>query len=209
MSKIRLTRWMAILLASSLFFTQIHLLAGDGAFTEVVFETDAGNFTVEVYEDRAPASAADFLAYVDQGLYEGAAFYRTVRLDNDKGSPVIEVIQGGLLDESRALEPIPHESTLFTGIRHTDRTISLARAEPGTGGAAAFFICIGDQPGLDYRAPRNPDRLGFAAFGKVIDGMDTILKIHQMDANAPSESEYTQGQLLTRNVLIISAVRRY
>jgi peptidyl-prolyl cis-trans isomerase A (cyclophilin A) len=176
--------------------------------TELVFDTDAGSFVVEVYADRAPASSASFLAYVDQGLYEGAAFYRTVRKDNDKGSPVIEVVQGGLLDEGRELPPVPHESSLFTGLLHTDATISLARAEPGTGGGAAFFICIGDQPGLDYGAIRNPDGLGFAVFGKVIEGMDVIRAIHKMDANGDSESDYTKGQMLTETVIISRASRR-
>ena len=184
------------------------VMAGDNIYPVVEFETDAGSFVVEVYTDRAPASSASFLAYVDKGLYEGAAFYRTVRLDNDKGSPVIEVIQGGLLDESKELAPVAHESTRYTGILHTDSIISLARAEPGTGGGGTFFICIGDQPGLDYGAPRNPDGLGFAAFGKVIEGMDVVQNIHKMDANGPSESDYTKGQMLTENVVIKKATRR-
>jgi len=183
------------------------VFAGNGDYTEVEFKTDAGRFVVEVYENRAPVSSANFLAYVDAGLYEGAEFYRTVREDNDRGSPIIEVIQGGLLDEEGALEPVAHESTAFTGILHTDSTISLARAEPGTGGGAAFFICIGDQPGLDYGAKRNPDGLGFAAFGKVIQGMDVVRAIHKMDASAPSESEYMRGQMLSKTVRINGARR--
>jgi len=194
-----------LLLATISTFFQAPVIADETV--EIVLETDAGNFVVEVYTDRAPASSASFMAYVDAGLYDGAVFYRTVRKDNDRGSPIIEVIQGGLLDEELALEPVAHESTLFTGIRHTDSTISLARAEPGTGGGAAFFICIGDQPGLDYGASRNPDGLGFAAFGRIIEGMDVVRAIHKMDASSPSESEYTNGQMLTEPVRIDSARR--
>jgi len=185
-----------------------HALADGNNYPEVEFDTDAGSFVVAVYTDRAPVSSASFLAYVDQGLYEGAAFYRAVRHDNDKGAPVVEVIQSGLLDESKELAAVAHESTHFTGILHTDSIISLARAEPGTGGGAAFFICIGDQPGLDYGATRNPDGLGFAAFGKVIEGMDVVQNIHRMDANGPSDSDYTKGQILTTPVMINKAARR-
>ena len=93
------------------------------------------------------------------------------------------------------------------GILHTDGVISLGRTEPGTGGGGAFFICIGDQPALDFGETRNPDKLGFAAFGKVIDGMDVVRNIQQRDATAPSDSEYTAGQILAEPVLIKKAYR--
>jgi peptidyl-prolyl cis-trans isomerase A (cyclophilin A) len=86
-----------------------------------------------VYPDVAPKSAGSFLDYVDQGLYSGAAFYRTVRTDNDNGTPVIEAIQGGITDFDKALEPVEHETTEQTGILHTNGTLSLARGDPGTG----------------------------------------------------------------------------
>ena len=200
-----LHRLVLLLLAGITTFVSAPAYADDPI--QVLIETDAGSFVVEVYTDQAPVSSASFLAYVDAGLYTGAVFYRTVRKDNDRGSPIIEVIQGGLLDEDRALKPVAHESTLFTGILHTDSTISLARAEPGTGGGAAFFICVGDQPGLDYGASRNPDGLGFAAFGRVIEGMDVVRAIHKMDASSPSDSEYTNGQMLTEPVRIDSERR--
>jgi peptidyl-prolyl cis-trans isomerase A (cyclophilin A) len=184
--------------------------AGTAEATPVVItlDTAAGEIDVAVFADRAPLSAADFLRYVDQGRYDGAAFYRTVRADNDRGNPRIAVIQGGLVDETRALPPIPHETTRDTGITHLDGTLSLARGAPGTGGGAAFFICVGDQPALDFGATRNPDGQGFAAFGRVVRGMDVVRTIHAMPADAPSPSEYMKGQLFSDPVVIRKAFRK-
>ena len=174
----------------------------------IVLETELGDIEVAVDTGRAPVSGGDFLEYVDQGLYEGASFYRTVMPANDNGTPVISVIQGGVQDPARQLPPVPHETTAETGLRHEDGVISLARSEPGTGGGSAFFICIGDQPSLDFGGMRNPDGLGFAAFGRVVRGMDVVRAIHGREANAPSDSAYTAGQILTDPVLIRGARRK-
>ncbi len=173
----------------------------------VILETELGEIEVSVDVENAPVSAGDFLAYVDQGLYEGAAFYRTVMPDNDNGSPVISVIQGGVVDPDRGLPPVRHETTEETGLRHRDGTISLARSDPGTGGGAAFFICLGDQPSLDHGGMRNPDGQGFAAFGQVTRGMDVVRAVHQREAAGESDSDYTAGQILTDPVRIRSARR--
>jgi peptidyl-prolyl cis-trans isomerase A (cyclophilin A) len=69
------------------------------------------------------------------------------------------------------------------------------------------FICIGDQAGLDYGNVRNPDEQGFAAFGKVVSGMDVVRRINRLPADAPTDSDYTKGQILTDPVVIFS-VRR-
>jgi len=177
------------------------------AEVRVTLETTAGEIVIAVDPERAPLSAGNFLRYVDRGLYDGAAFYRVVRADNDHGEPRIQVVQGGLSDESKALPPIAHETTRATGITHRDGTVSLARGGPGTGGGAAFFICIGDQPALDFGGRRNPDGLGFAAFGRVVRGMDVVRKIQAMKSEAPSESPYMAGQLLTEPVVILHARR--
>lgn len=174
----------------------------------VTLVTTAGEIDVEVDVRNAPLSAADFLRYVDRGLFEGASFYRVVRGDNDRGTPKIAVVQGGLLDEAKALAPVEHETTQRTGLRHADGTISLARGAPGTGSAAGFFICVGDQPALDFGATRNPDGQGFAAFGRVVRGMDVVRKIHAMKADGPADSEYTQGQMLSEPVAIERALRK-
>ncbi len=179
-----------------------------GAPVLVTLVTSAGEIDIEVSPARAPISSSDFLRYVDQGLYSGARFYRVVRADNDRGTPKIEVIQGGVAGEAKTLPPVAHETTSQTGIRHVDGTISLARGAPGTGSAAAFFICIGDQPALDFGGTRNPDRQGFAAFGRVVRGMDVVRKIQAMRSDAPSDSEYMKGQLLSEPVVIEKAFRR-
>lgn len=175
--------------------------------TVVVLETTLGEITIAVYEQRAPKSAASFLEYVDTGSYDEAVFYRVVSPENDQGTPVISVVQGGLLGLGETGEPIDHETTKDTGIQHRNGTISLARAEPGTASAAAFFICIGDQPALDFGGQRNPDGLGFAAFGQVIDGMDVVRQIHAMPAEGAADSPYVEGQMLTDPVEIVAARR--
>ena len=182
--------------------------ASDKPLPVVVLSTELGDIEVEVYVERAPQSSMSFLDFVDAGLYEGATFYRTVMPENDKGSPPISVIQGGLADESNSMPPVPHETTQDSGVLHTDGVISLARAAPGEANAAAFFICIGDQPGLDYGGKRNPDGLGFAAFGKVVGGMDVVHAIHRREATGPSDSDYTKGQMITEPVVISSAARK-
>jgi len=174
----------------------------------VVLDTALGEIEVAVDADRAPVSAGDFLEYVDKGLYEGASFYRTVMPENDNGTPAISVVQGGVQDPARALPPVRHETTGETGLRHEDGVISLARTEPGTGGGSAFFICIGDQPSLDFGGMRNPDGQGFAAFGRVVRGMDVVHAIHGQPANAESDSAYTAGQILTNPVMIREARRK-
>lgn len=173
----------------------------------VILETTAGSIELEVYPERAPLSAGSFLAFVDAGHLDGAGFYRTVSPQNDNGSPVISVIQGGILAEDEVLPSVAHETTEDTGLLHKDGVISLARGAPGTGSGAAFFICIGDQPALDFGGMRNPDGQGFATFGKVVKGMDVVHDIHQRDANAPTDSEYMRGQLLTEVVEIVTARR--
>lgn len=173
----------------------------------VRLETDAGSIEVEVFPERAPLSACDFLAYVDAGLYEHAAFYRVVREDNDRGTPKIAVVQGGLQDESKERPPVAHETTQMTGLTHVDGALSLARGGVGTASAAAFFIVIGAQPALDFGGARNADKQGFAVFGGVVRGMDVVRRIHGMKADAPTDDQYVRGQLLNEPVKIRKAAR--
>ena len=170
-------------------------------------DTELGAITVEVFPKLAPLSACDFLAYVDEGRYRGASFYRVVREDNDRGSPKIDVIQGGLQDGAPQRPPIAHETTQQTGLKHTNGTLSLARGAVGTGGAAAFFIVLGSQPSLDFGGTRNKDGQGFAAFGRVIAGMEIVERIHRMKGDAPTDDAYLRGQLLAKPVMILGAQR--
>lgn len=150
----------------------------------VVIKTGLGDIKVEIFIEQAPVTAANFLRYVNAGIYKDTSFYRIVRMDNQPMSPVkIEVIQGGLrfTDVKRQFSPIEHETTANTRILHKDGVISMARTTPGSA-TSEFFICIGDQPELDFGGARNPDGQGFAAFGRVIKGMNVVRKIqHQPD----------------------------
>ncbi len=157
-------------------------IEGIGQNPIVQISTELGDIDVEVYLNKAPITATNFLAYVDAGKYNSqACFYRVVRLDNQSNKPIkIEVIQGGFQEDSIVeryqFPPIKHETTKETGILHKDGVISMGRIEPGSA-SSEFFICIGDQPELDFKGKRNPDGQGFAAFGRVIRGMEVVRKI--------------------------------
>ena len=169
--------------------------------------TELGDIVIELQQARAPRSAASFLRYVDDGGYSNAAFYRVVSPENDHATPVIHVIQGGITDiGGSTLEPVPHESTAQSGLRHADGAVSLARAAPGTGSAAAFFISIGAQPALDFGGKRNPDGQGYAVFGQVISGMDVVKAISKSDADKDSGDPLVRGQIL-RTAVRFSASR--
>ncbi len=144
--------------------------------------TTLGNIDVEIDTIHAPVTSANFLRYVDHGMYAGGRFHRTVTLnpDNQPNKTIkIEVIQAGL-DSSRFHDfaPISLERTSVTGLRHRDGVISMARDGPNTA-TSDFFLCVGDQPELDVGGRRNPDGQGFAAFGRVVSGMDVVRKIHR------------------------------
>ncbi len=167
---------------------------GQSPHPRVVMETELGNITVEVYLEATPVTVANFMRYVDEGRFEGATFYRVVRLDNQPNDDVkIEVIQGGPGDRGREkrLPPIEHETTEKTGLRHLDGVISMARGRPGTA-SSEFFICVGDQPELDHGGKRNPDGQGFAAFGRVVSGMEVVRKIQQLE---PEGGQYLENPL--------------
>ena len=148
---------------------------------KVKCSTTLGEIIMEIDTIHAPVTATNFLNHVQKGNYKNAVFYRVVRMDNQPQNKIkIEVIQGGLQDDAKIekIKTIVHETTKQTGIKHLNGTISMARNEPGTA-STEFFICIGDQPELDFGGKRNPDGQGFAAFGKVIEGMDVVRKIQQ------------------------------
>jgi peptidyl-prolyl cis-trans isomerase A (cyclophilin A) len=173
---------------------------------KVRMTTSLGVIEMEVYTEAAPITASNFLRLVDGGHLDGGAFYRAVSPENDNGSPIISVIQGGLGDAESPFPPIDHETTADTGLLHVDGAVSMARAGVGTA-STELFICIGDQPALDFGATRNPDGQGFAVFGRVIDGMDVVNAIHTQPADTPTESAYMAGQILEEPVQIVS-VRR-
>jgi peptidyl-prolyl cis-trans isomerase A (cyclophilin A) len=145
----------------------------------VEIQTPKGNIQIELYLDKAPVTAGNFLKIVKGKVLDGGSFYRTVRSVGDTNHVRINVLQGGTEGKIPAPEvaPIPHETTRTTGIKHLNGVVSMARSTPGTA-RAEFFICIGDQPELDFGGRRNPDGQGFAAFGRVIGGMDVAEAIY-------------------------------
>jgi peptidyl-prolyl cis-trans isomerase A (cyclophilin A) len=167
----------------------------------VLIQTDKGEIEVELDSAKAPATVANFLRYVDAKFYDGGQFHRIVKPDNQPDNKVkIEVIQAGVRPEKAKdqFAPIKLERTRDTKLSHKDGTISMARDGPDTA-TGDFFICIGPQPELDFGGKRNPDGQGFAAFGRVIKGMDVVKKIQE----APAD-----GQTLTPAVKILKVTRQ-
>ncbi|MEO8862316.1 MAG: peptidylprolyl isomerase [Ginsengibacter sp.] len=153
----------------------------------VKIETNFGDIIVELYPAKAPKTVAAFLSYVDSGYYKNGSFYRVLKSkDQPSSSFKSDLIQGGIWETKNkmqiALPGIPHETTKQSGLLHKDGTISLARLAPGTA-SSEFFIVIGDQPAYDYGGDANPDGQGFAAFGRVIEGMDVVKQIHEQPDN--------------------------
>ncbi|MCH8336021.1 MAG: peptidylprolyl isomerase, partial [Proteobacteria bacterium] len=182
----------------------ISVVNADQEIVRITMTTSQGDIEVDLYMNKAPLTAGNFLKLVEGEHLDGGSFYRVVTYENDNGNPRIEVIQGGLGDEGEhSYQGINHETTEQTGILHKDGVISMARGDVGTA-SSEFFICVGDQPGLDYGKFRNPDSQGFAAFGQVVSGMDVVRRIIQLPAGGASESDYTKGQILTEPVEIIS-----
>ncbi|MBC7569921.1 MAG: peptidylprolyl isomerase [Spirosoma sp.] len=177
---------------------------------KVRVDTESGPIVLELYADKAPATVANFLRYIDAKRYDNTTFYRVVRLDNQANNPVkIEVIQGGLgADSTRMFPPITQETTQKTGLKHLDGTLSLARGAPSSG-ASEFFICINAQPELDFGGKRNPDGQGFAAFGRVVQGMDVVHRIQQGETGQPGPTNaYSNPMQLLKAPVRIRSIRR-
>jgi len=170
------------------------------AAVRVILETSAGTILVET-DPRAPVTAANFLRYVEEGRFDGTDFYRGMELGAGAG-----VVQGGTASApDRILPPIVHEPTSQTGLRHVDGAVSMARFDPGTADGD-FFIIVGNLPGFDAGRAA-PDDPGFAAFGRVVAGMDVVRAILAAP-KSPTEGEgFMRGQMLDPRVRIVSARR--
>lgn len=154
------------------------------AGTIIEMKTSAGDIRIELQDARAPVTASNFLRYVKAGAFDGGSFYRTVRDDNQPDNKVtIDVIQGGPREDFEEFAEIPLERTSKSGVKHFAGAISMARDAPDTA-TGHFFICVEDEPELDFGGHRNPDGQGFAAFGQVVAGMDVVRRIQQAPADA-------------------------
>ena len=181
-------------------FSVLFLFSCEKKSPEFVIETELGNIIVELYPEKAPVTVANFIKYIQEDRLKEASFYRVVTMDNQPDNHIkIEVIQGGLFEDNhpQMLNPIVHESTKETGVLHSDGVISMARYGPGSA-TSEFFICLGNQPSLDYGGMRNSDSQGFAAFGKVIEGMDIVKMIQLL----PSKDQHLEPRLEIQNIYL-------
>ena len=177
------------------------------ALPRVQITTTVGSFTVEVETAKAPVTAANFLRYVDQKKLDGITFYRTCKVADKFG--FVQFGTNG--DPKRTLPPIKHEPTTITGLKHLNGTLSTARLAPGSA-RGDFTISVGDQPSFDADPTRPDDatktNLGYAAFGRVVDGMDVVLKIFDapIDPNATVRGSF-KGEVPAAPVKVLTARR--
>lgn len=150
----------------------------------IIIETAFGDMEFELYADKAPQTVAAFLKNVEAEIYSSSSFYRVLNDDNQPSNAAkTNLIQGGIWNKKNkkpVAENIPHEPTQLTGITHLNGTLSMARTTPGSA-SSEFFICIGDQPGLDFGGENNADGQGYAAFGKLVKGQSVLLKIYRQE----------------------------
>ena len=167
----------------------------------VRISTEMGDIIVLLDGRRAPITAANFLAYADQGRFDGTTFYRSAR---NRGAAGRGFIQGGIRrDYRRMLPPIAHEPTSRTGLRHGEGAISMAKAEGGAGAMGEFFITANAIPSMDARGGEQ----GFAAFGQVVEGMDVVRRILAAPTVPNAGRGSMRGQMIERPVRILR-VRR-
>lgn len=166
----------------------------------VAIETSEGRMVIELETARAPVTAGSFLRYVDGKRLDGVVFYRAVRVQPNFG-----FVQFGVQNApKRVLPPIKHEPTTQTGVKHLDGALSIARNAPGTA-QGDFTIMVGDQPSLDANPAAPGDNQGYAAFGRVVEGMDVVRRILELPKS--SDAAPFKGEMLVTPVKIMTARR--
>lgn len=175
------------------------------ATVRVSLQTAEGPIVLELEKERAPVTTANFLRYVDQKRFDGASFYRAMKLTADGA---YGLVQGGTRgDPKRTLKPIAHEPTTKTGLSHVDGAVSMARGGLATA-AGDFFISIGELKSLDADPSKPGDNQGFAVFGRVVEGMDVVRRI-MAAPTSPTEGEGAmKGQMIATPIRIGTARRQ-
>jgi peptidyl-prolyl cis-trans isomerase A (cyclophilin A) len=172
------------------------------ATVRVELTTAMGPIVLELEKERAPVTTANFLRYVDEKRFEGTGFYRAMNV-----APGYGLIQGGTRgDPRRVLPKIRHEPTSQTGLSHVDGTISMARGAPGSADGD-FFITVGALTSLDADPAKPGDNLGFAAFGRVVAGMETVKAIMAAPTSPTEGVGVMKGQMIAAPVRIVGARR--
>ena len=174
------------------------------ATVRVTLTTSLGPITVELEKERAPITAANFLRYVDQKRYDGVTFYRRSHAPGDLSVGFIQGGTGG--DPKRALPPIAHEPTSKTGLSHGDGALSAPRFAPGTA-RGDFTIIVGGAPWMNANPSAPGDNLGFAVFGRVVEGMDVVRAIIAAPTSPTKGVGPMKGEMLEPAVRILSARR--
>ena len=138
----------------------------------VLMETSMGLITIELFADKAPATVANFLKYVDDGFYEGTIFHRVI--DNF-------MVQGGGMNVTMKEKPTnaPVVNEADNGLQNLTGTLAMARTMDPHSATAQFFINVNDNHFLDHKA-KTPEGWGYCVFGKVVDGMDVVNKIKKV-----------------------------
>jgi peptidyl-prolyl cis-trans isomerase A (cyclophilin A) len=199
---------MCLTLVLSAVVSATALVSTQSKSVRVRVQTELGDIVLEVDPVKAPITTANFLKYVDAGHYDGGTWHRTVKMDNQPESTVkIEVIQAGVNpDKAKSGFPaIALERTSVTGLLHKDGAVSMARGAPDSA-TSGWFVCINDQPSLDFGGNRNPDGQGFGAFGRVVSGMEVVRKIQAAPSSA-SRTTNTEAQRLTPPIKILKVAR--
>lgn len=198
----RAVRFLAVMMA----FVVMAMAPGSPAaapeppVVRVRLDTSAGAITLAIDFRHAPRTARNFLLYVDDQRLDGTRFYRAARR---RGAPKLGFIQGGIdTDARRRLDPVPFEPTSKTGLKHIDGAISMARYDNVNSATGNFSLMVGPSPNMDAR----PDSPGYAVFGRVVGGMDVVKRILAMPTSPGGDGAF-RGQLLTRPVVIVRAVR--
>jgi peptidyl-prolyl cis-trans isomerase A (cyclophilin A) len=172
-----------------------------GDVVRVRLDTEAGPILLALDHKRAPVTTANFVRYVEAKRFDGTFFYRAART---KGAKERGFVQGGIRHSARrSFPPIAHEPTTETGLKHVDGTVSMARAAP-VGAMGDFFIIVGGaMPAMDSKlgAP------GFAAFGRVEAGMDTVRTLLAAPTVANAGRGAMRGQMIEKPVRILGARR--
>ena len=135
----------------------------------VLLETTSGDILIELYEDKAPKTVANFLKYVDDGFYANTIFHRVIKNFMIQGGGL-----GARMDEKPTREPIQNEAD--NGLKNERGTIAMARTQDPHSAAAQFFINLVDNDFLNHTEP-SVSGWGYCVFGKVTDGMDVVDKI--------------------------------
>jgi peptidyl-prolyl cis-trans isomerase A (cyclophilin A) len=170
-----------------------------GDIVRVRLETEAGPILLALDHKRAPVTTANFVRYVEAKRFDGTYFYRAVRT---RGATGRGFVQGGIRHSARrSFPPIAHEPTSETGLRHVDGTISMARAAPA-GAMGDFFIIVGGaMPAMDSKTGLP----GFAAFGRVEEGMDTVRALLASPTVPNAGRGPMRGQMIEKPVRILRA----